>query len=209
MKSVANELEKHWLHIVHHNICIPSHQIITGNEHEKVVYTKTKFLSDKIAIKNSALREIEGVDTFRVEGTDMLDVHLNERKNVVLPDNVKNTLTNSCDIDASCSSSTSTINALPATSTGRSNSNGLSSREANAICIVLGEISPLLQKYDNGKTMFKGLQKEKANVSINYKDDLLNIQSILQQQVIRKLSDLRREFECWEIFDNLDFFLVK
>ena len=96
---------------------------------------------------------IDWSNTFRVEGTDMLDVHLNERKNVVLPDNVKNILTNSCDIDASCSSSTSTVNALPATSTGRSNSNGLSSREANAICIVL---------------------------------DLLNTQSILQQQVIRK-----------------------
>ena len=105
------------MHIVHHNICIPSHQIITGNEQEKVVYAKTTFLSDKIAIENSAshdmlclhsdnqfsakeelledvtdfvLREIEGVDTFRVEGTDKLDVHLNERKNVVLPDNVKN-----------------------------------------------------------------------------------------------------------------------
>ena len=182
MKSVANELEKHWLHIVHYNICIPSHQIITGNEHEKGVYTKTKFLSDKIAIENSAshdmlclhsdnqfsakeelleddvtdfvLREIEGVDTFRVEGTDMRDVHLNERKNVVLPDNVKNILTNSCDIDASCSNSTSTINALPATSTGRSNSNGLSSREANVICIVLGEISPLLEKqYSKGCKM--------------------------------------------------------
>ena len=32
MKSVVNELEKHWLHIVDHNICIPSHQIMIGNE---------------------------------------------------------------------------------------------------------------------------------------------------------------------------------
>ena len=118
MKSVVNELEKHWLHIVHHNICIPTHQIITGNEHEKVVYTKTTFLREKNAIENFAshdmlclhsdnqfsakeelleddvtyfvLREIEGVGTFRVEGTDMPDVHLNERENVVLPDNLKN-----------------------------------------------------------------------------------------------------------------------
>ena len=51
MKSVANELEKHWLHIVDHNICNPIHQI-SGNEHEKVVYTKTKFLSDQIEIEN-------------------------------------------------------------------------------------------------------------------------------------------------------------
>ena len=136
MKSVSNELEKHWLHIVHHNIYIPTHQIITGNDHEDILYTKTTFLSDKIAIENSAsqdmlclhsdnqfsvkeelledvtdfvLREIEGVDTFREEGTDMPDVHLNERENVVLPDNLKNILTNSCVIDASCSSSTSTI----------------------------------------------------------------------------------------------------
>ena len=102
---------------------------------------KEELLEDDVT--DFVLREIEGVDTFRVEGKDMPDVHLNERENVVLPDNLKNILTNSCDIDASCSSSTSTINALPVTSTGISNSNGLSSREANAICIVFGEISPL------------------------------------------------------------------
>ena len=34
---------------------------------------------------------------------------------------------------------------VSATITSNCNSNGLSSREANAICIVLGEISPLLQ----------------------------------------------------------------
>ena len=140
------------------------------------------------------LREIERVDTFEVVGTDMPDVALNETENVVLPGNLKNILTNNfVDIDASCSSSTSTINVLPVTSTSNCNANGLSSKEANAICIVLGQISPMLQKYDNGKTIFKKLQKEKVNASIN-----LNTQSILQQQVIRNLSDLRREFECWE-----------
>ena len=52
----------------------------------------------------------------------------------------------SVDIVVSCSSSTSNINALPSSSTSSRNSNGFSSREANAIYIVLGEISPLLQK---------------------------------------------------------------
>ena len=54
MKSVANELEKHWLFIVDNNICIPIHQIMIGNEDEKVVYTNTRFLSDKFEIENSA-----------------------------------------------------------------------------------------------------------------------------------------------------------
>ena len=53
----------------------------------------------------------------------------------------------SVDIDVSCSSSTSNINVLPSSSTSSRNSNGFSSREANAIYIVLGEISPLLQKH--------------------------------------------------------------
>ena len=36
MKSVANELEKHWSNIVDQNICIPIQKIMVGNEQEKV-----------------------------------------------------------------------------------------------------------------------------------------------------------------------------
>ena len=54
MKSVANELEKHWLFIVDNNIGIPIHQTMIGNEDEKAVYTNTKFLSDTFEIENSA-----------------------------------------------------------------------------------------------------------------------------------------------------------
>ena len=121
-------------------------------------------------------------------GADMPDVALNETENVVL--------TNSC-VDIDWVAVAQAV-LLPTTSISSCNSNGLSSKEANAICLVLVEISPLLQRYDSGKTIFQRLQKEKINDSINFTDDLLNTQSILQQQVIGKLSDLRREFVCWE-----------
>ena len=108
------------------------------------------------------LREVERIDNFEVVGTDMPDVALNETENVALPGNFENILTNSCvDIDVSCSNSTSTINVLPVTSTSNCNSNGLSSRVANAICIVLGEISPLLQRYDSGKQYSKGCKRKR------------------------------------------------
>ena len=154
------------------------------------VGAKEELLEDDVT--DSVLCEIERVDTFdETVGTGMADVTLNETENVALPSNFENLLN-------SCSSLTSTNNALSAASTSNCNSNGLSSREANAICIVLGEISPLLQRYDSGKTIFKRLQKEKVNASVNFKDHLLNTRSILQQQVIRKLCDLRSELECWE-----------
>ena len=37
-----------WLSILDNNICIPTHEILEGNEDEKVSYRKTTFLSDKI-----------------------------------------------------------------------------------------------------------------------------------------------------------------
>ena len=46
--SVLNELKKQWLSILDNNICIPTHEILEGNEDEKVSYRKTTFLSDKI-----------------------------------------------------------------------------------------------------------------------------------------------------------------
>ena len=96
-------------------------------------------------------------------GTDRPDVALNKTEKVVLPGNFENILTNSCvDIDVGCSSSISTINVLPTTSTSSCYSNGLSSREANAICTVLGgEISPLLQNTTVEKQYSKGCKRKR------------------------------------------------
>ena len=63
---------------------------------------------------------------------------------------------------------------LPSSSSTNSNSNELSSKEANAFFIVLGEISPMLLRYDQGLTVFKRLQKEKINTSTNFKDNMSN-----------------------------------
>ena len=73
--------------------------------------------------------------------------------------------------DVSCSSSSSGINVQSGAS---SNSTGLSSREANAKSIVLGEISPLLLRYDRGVTIFKNLLKEKVGASINFIDEMVH-----------------------------------
>ena len=172
----------------------------------KKFYTEQQnFLSDKIEIENSAsveilhnqvdaigefveedvtdfvLNEIEQVNAME-EMTDDPDFTLNETMNTEIPasGNCEYITTDSCDVSSA------------------SNSNVLSSTEANAIYIVLGEISPLLQRYDCGKTILIRLLKEKLNASINFKDDILNMQCTLQQQIIRKLSQLRNEFEHWE-----------
>ena len=71
--------------------------------------------------------------------------------------------------DVSCSSCSSGINVQSGAS---SNSTGLSSREANAISIVLGEISPLLIRYDRGVTIFKNLLDENLDASINFIDEM-------------------------------------
>ena len=78
------------------------------------------------------------------------------------------------------------------------NSTGLSSREANAISIVVGEISPLLLRYERGVTIFKHLLPEKLDASINFIDEMVHITRTLQQQVVTKLCELKSEFETWE-----------
>ena len=203
IKSVSNELEKNWSSIVDNNICIPMHEIMIGNEDDKVVYIKKTFLSDKI--ENSAspdtlslkiVNQLNTNEEFVEE--DVTDFVL---ENVAMPDsaNFEHISTDTCvNSSITCGSSSSAINFPSCSRTSSSNSNDLSSKKANAISIVLGEISPLLQRYDRGVTIYKRLQKEKLNASGSFKDDLLDIQSTLHQQVIRKVSELKREFECWE-----------
>ena len=60
--------------------------------------------------------------------------------------------------------------------------------------IVLGEISPLLLRYDRGVTIFKNLLKEKLDASINFIDEMVHIQCTLRQQVVIKLGELKGEF---------------
>ena len=201
IKSIADELEKNWLSIVNNNICIPTHEILLGNENENVVYRKTTFLSDKI-------ENCPSPDTLSLKvenqlctnedfaGEDVTDFIL---ENVAKPDNAnfENISTDTC-INNSEVSSSSVINLPSCSKTISSNTKDLSSKKANAISIVLGEISPLLQRYDHGLTILKRLQKEKLNASENFKDHLLGMQSTLQQQVSKKVSELRSEFECWE-----------
>ena len=55
---MLNELEKHWMSILDTNICIPTHEILEGNEDEKVSYRKTTFLSDKILNNTSPTTQI-------------------------------------------------------------------------------------------------------------------------------------------------------
>ena len=49
--NILGDLEQHWSNITRNNICIPTHEILVGNENEPVQYRKTQFLSDKILSK--------------------------------------------------------------------------------------------------------------------------------------------------------------
>ena len=44
-------MEQHWSNIIRNDICIPTHEILVGNENESVQYRKTLFLSDKMESK--------------------------------------------------------------------------------------------------------------------------------------------------------------
>ena len=201
IKSISNELEKHWISIIDKNICIPTHEILLGDVDEKVIYKKTTFLSDKIGNFTSpdavSLQTVHQLSTNEeLDEEDVTDFVLD---NVAMSDsaNIEIISTNHCNSDISCGSS-SGINLPSSSSTSSCNSNGLSSREANAFFIVLGEISPMLEKYDSGLTVFKRLQKEKLEASVAFIDYMFNLQSTLQQRVTTKLSELKSEFECWE-----------
>ena len=198
IKSVANELEKHWSDIVDNNICIPTHEILLGDEDEKVVYKKTTFLSDKIGnFTQPDAVSLQTVHQLSInEELDEEDVTDFALDNVEMSDcaNIEIISTSNSD---SCASSSSGINLPSNSSTSSCNSNELS-KEANAFFIVLGEISPMLQRYDSGLKVFKRLQKENLEASIPFRDHLFNLQNTLQQQVTIKLSELKSEFECWE-----------
>ena len=116
---------------------------------------------------------------------DEPDFTLSETMNTEIPasGNFENITTDSCDV--TCGSSSNASNVLPSSITSTCNS--------NAIYIVLGEITPLLQRYDCGKTILKRLLKEKLNDSINFKDMLT-----CNAHCSNNYKKLRSEFEHWE-----------
>ena len=183
---MLNDLEKHWLSILDNNICIPTYEILEGNEDEKVSYRKTTFLSDKILNNTSHATQI--LRKSQIVTEDFVE----DLTNFVLE-----TVPNSGDF-IRCGSSSSNNDLPSSSSSSNSYSNDLKSKEANAISFVLGELSLLLKKYDNGVTIFRRLQEEKLNASDHFRANLIDIQSTLQQEVITKLSELKTEFECWE-----------
>ena len=61
ISSIADELEEHWNCIVKKQICIPTHEILCGNEDEMVQYTPTSFLMDKIISDTSSSRIVPSI----------------------------------------------------------------------------------------------------------------------------------------------------
>ena len=61
ISSIADELEEHWNCIVKKQICIPTHEILCGNEDEMVRYTPTSFLMDKIISDTSSSRIVPSI----------------------------------------------------------------------------------------------------------------------------------------------------
>ena len=92
-------------------------------------------------VTDFVLDEIEQINAMEeVMTTDEPDFTLNETTNTEIPGsgNFENIMSDGCDV--SCGSSSSASNVLPGSITSTCNSNVLSSTEANAIYIVLGEI---------------------------------------------------------------------
>ena len=48
INAITSELEEHWNFIVENDICIPTHEILQGDEDKMVRYISTSFLADKI-----------------------------------------------------------------------------------------------------------------------------------------------------------------
>ena len=135
IKSVLNELEKHWLSILDNNICIPTHEMLEGNEDEKVSYRKTTFLSDKILNNTSPATQI--LRKSKIVTEDFVEEDLT--------DFVLETVPNS-GYFIRCGSSSSNNDLPSSSSSSNSYSNDLKSKEANAISFVLGEISIPVEK---------------------------------------------------------------
>ena len=144
---------------------------------EKVSYRKTTFLSDKILNNNSPATQI--LRKSQIVTEDFVEEDLT--------DFVLETVPNSGDF-IRCGSSSSNNDLQSGSSSSNSYSNDLKLKEANAMSLVLREISPLLKTYDNGVTIFR-LQEEKQNASDHFRANLIDIQSTLQQEVITKLSE--------------------
>ena len=208
ISTVTKELEKHWDSILQNNICIPTHEILIGNEDEIVQYRKTTFLRDRIEIDNSLPiysksltapdnyieKELEDLeDCTVVEVGDFVeDCTVAEVDNIDITDDVDFDRTSRCVNDD-----------ISGPSKPSQNSNCLLTREANAIHLVLGEMSPFLVKYDCEKDTYKNLMakqvgQQSSGTSNDYTSNLLDMQSTLQTQVLKKKSTLKRDFENWE-----------
>ena len=204
ISTVTKELDEHWTSILEKNICVPTHEILIGNEDEMVQYRKTTFLSDRVEINNSLpTYSKSSIVTAPVNYIEELEEDLTDFT-IREVDNITCSTGHCSDYSNSGSSSISIVNeAIDSSKPNSMNTNNLSSKEASAIHLVLGEISPLLSKYDREKAAFKDFQtkqmgKQSSMISNDYTSNLLDMQSTLQTQVLKKISTLKTDFENWE-----------
>ena len=85
-------------------------------------------------------------------------------------------------------------------SSSNTNSHNLSSREAIAFSHVLGEITPMLKRFDQGVMIFTRLCRDKLyqEISSQFKNEMCQLQSTLQQLIKTKVSELKIKFKSWE-----------
>ena len=214
INTVTKELEEHWTSILENNICIPTHEILIGNEDEIVQYRKTTFLSNRVEFDNSLPNSKSSITTTPVNiieeelEEDLTDFTIRELDNNTITTNVDYDQISSTGHCANYGSSGSSSNyisneAIKSNKHNSTNTNSLSSKEASAIYLVLREMSPFLEKYDRKKSAFKifktkQMYKGSSMISNDYSSNLLDMQSTLQTQVLKKISTLKRDFEKWE-----------
>ena len=199
--SVVSELKNYWALIEKHDIVIPTHVILQGNENEKVRYKPTSFLDITFDRPGQSSSDCSWERVEEVE-----DEIEDEIMNIQLHTNTI-TLTDSFAIDLSSSPSVSTIECEPPMKRPRlesqepnvpstskeTNAGSFFTQEACIIHEILG-YSTLLSKYDNMKNIFK-LGKRS---DIHLKDMLINAQSQLQTQVLKAISTLKQDLTGWD-----------
>ena len=215
MTSVSNDLEIHWSSILEQGICIPVHEILFENEDKVVQHKKTEFLNfirndfslskssdtlsmsgQKIVVEANEVEANEDITDFELVSTNSVfnstigetvigadNIGLSDCANDIPRSSSVNAIVNSDNIKNEVGCSRDSVKAYSFLST-----------EAKSIYFVLGDLSPVLKKYDCKKNMFK-----QGDTSYETRSMLQDMQANLQTQVLKKVSDLNEELHAWEL----------
>ena len=195
---MLEDLNQKWDSIVKKNICIPSHEIIIGDENEIPQYIKTNFLSDIsiFDVDSTTSDTIIGNTSQTLVLDDEIEEPDNDTENFVFESSERNHLPI---LSNKLSKESLTFKQfILNTFNNNFTQNELISIEAMIISFVLRDVPTTLQEFDTASQILKRLESRNLVASGIFIEKVSSIKEQLSKSLNDSLSELKNKISEWE-----------